>query len=540
MGTIQNPVLRGFNPDPSILRVGDDYYIATSTFEWFPGVQIHRSKDLIHWELIAHPLQRTSQLDLRGVEASRGVWAPCLTYDNGTFYLVYTVVHSFMCLMYDTHNFLVTAKDICGEWSEPIRLNSYGFDPSLFHDDDGRKYVVSMVTDHRPGRDKFGGIILQEFSPEQGKMLGEAKKIFTRPGQLVEGPHLMKRNGWYYLFLADGGTGEWHGESVARSHSLWGGYEWYEGNPFLTARHNLEHPLQKTGHTDLVETQNDEWYLCHLCGRPLENRAENGDRCYTLGRETGIQKVEWTPDGWIRLVNGTTLADVEVQAPDLPEHPYPAEPVRDDFDGETLNINFQALRAPILESWCSLRERPGWLRLYGREGVNSIFDQSLVARRWQSFRFRAGTRVDFHPDCYKQMAGLICLYDQENFYYLHVTQDEEKGRCLNLISGINNRYGLLACVPLPDKKPVLLSVEVDRDKMQFFYSTGGQAYEKIGPVNDASTLSDEACHVGCFTGAFVGLCCQDLTGCTQKEADFDWFYYEELEEPRTLPSDDRI
>jgi xylan 1,4-beta-xylosidase len=528
MGMIHNPVLRGFNPDPSVVRVGDDYYIATSTFEWFPGVQIHHSRDLIHWELVAHPLRRVSQLDLRGVAASRGVWAPCLTYDGGTFYLVYTVVHSFMCLMYDTQNYLVTATDICGEWSEPVPLNAYGFDPSLFHDDDGRKYLVSMITDHRPGREKFGGIVLQEFSAEKRKMLGPAKKIFTRPGQLVEGPHLLKRNGFYYLFLADGGTGEQHGESVARSRRLWGGYEWYDRNPFLTARHSPEHPLQKTGHADLVQTQNGEWYMCHLCGRPLENRMENGERCYPLGRETAIQKVEWTPDGWIRLANGTTLADVNVQAPDLPEHPFPIEPVRDNFDSPKLNINFQSLRIPLDDSCCSLSARPGWLRLYGHEGVNSTFRQSLIARRWQSFRFRAGTRVDFYPECFKQMAGLICLYDQDNFYYLHVTWSEEQGRCLNLISGINNQYRMLACVPVPGTDPVNLAVEVNHDRMQFFYSFGGGAREKIGPVNDASTLSDEACHTGWFTGAFVGLCCQDLTGCSHKEADFDWFDYQEL------------
>lgn len=149
MEKIRNPILRGFHPDPSIIRVGEDYYIATSTFEWWPGVRLHHSRDLVSWELIEYPLNRVSQLDLRGVGPSQGVWAPCLTYDKGIFYLVYTVVKSFYCNMYDTENYLVTAENIHGPWSEPAALNNFGFDPSLFHDDDGRKYMVSMVTDHR-------------------------------------------------------------------------------------------------------------------------------------------------------------------------------------------------------------------------------------------------------------------------------------------------------------------------------------------------------------------------------------------------------
>ena len=152
---IHNPILKGFHPDPSIVRVGKDYYIATSTFEWWPGIRLHHSTDLVHWELIEYPLNRTSQLDLRGVGASQGVWAPCLTYDKGTFYLLYTVVTAFYCNMYDTNNYLVTATDIHGPWSEPIALNNFGFDPSLFHDDDGRKYMVSMVTDHRVPKKSF-------------------------------------------------------------------------------------------------------------------------------------------------------------------------------------------------------------------------------------------------------------------------------------------------------------------------------------------------------------------------------------------------
>ena len=176
--TIKNPILRGFHPDPSIIRVEDDYYIATSTFEWWPGVRLHHSRDLIAWELIGYPLTRISQLDLRGVGASQGIWAPCLTYDQGIFYLVYTIVKSFYCNMYDTENYLVTARDIRGPWSEPVFLNSFGFDPSMFHDEDGRKYIVSMATDHRVPQKYAGRLTLQEYDPVKKAMAGPARDIY--------------------------------------------------------------------------------------------------------------------------------------------------------------------------------------------------------------------------------------------------------------------------------------------------------------------------------------------------------------------------
>ena len=187
---ITNPIVRGFHPDPSIIRVEDDYYLATSTFEWWPGVSIHHSKDLKNWELITYPLNRVSQLDLRGVGPSQGIWAPCLTFHKGTYYLVYTVVRSFYCNMYDTNNFLVTSDNIMGPWSEPIPLNNFGFDPSLFHDDDGRKYMVSMVTDHRVPKKYAGRLVLQEYSTVEKKMIGKVKEIYEAKDIFLEGPHI--------------------------------------------------------------------------------------------------------------------------------------------------------------------------------------------------------------------------------------------------------------------------------------------------------------------------------------------------------------
>jgi xylan 1,4-beta-xylosidase len=221
---IQNPILTGFNPDPSICRVGEDYYIATSTFEWFPGVQIHHSRDLAHWRLLGRALDRRSQLDMRGCQNSGGIWAPCLTHADGKFWLVYTNVHHHAAgVVMDTPNYLVTADRIEGPWSEPVYLNAIGFDPSLFHDPSGKKYVVQMQMGEAGTTTRFDGIMLQEFDAEKMALVGQPVKIW--PGSAIgitEGPHLYFRDGWYYLLTAEGGTAMRHAISICRSRNLHG------------------------------------------------------------------------------------------------------------------------------------------------------------------------------------------------------------------------------------------------------------------------------------------------------------------------------
>jgi xylan 1,4-beta-xylosidase len=306
---IRNPILPGFNPDPSIVRVGEDYYIATSTFEWFPGVQIHHSRDLKHWRLLTRPLTRASQLDMRGDPDSCGVWAPCLSHDGERFHLIYTDVKRYGrtttggasgASLRDFHNYLVTAENIAGPWSDPIHLNSSGFDPSLFHDTDGRKWLVNMLWDHRPGRNRFAGIVAQQYSPAEQRLIGERVNIFTgtRLG-LTEAPHLYQRDGWYYLLTAEGGTGWNHAVTMARSRNLFGPYELHPDAQILTSRARPDAPLQRAGHADLVETPDGDTFMVYLCGRPLRNRG----RC-VLGRETAIQPVGWTTDGWLYTFDG--------------------------------------------------------------------------------------------------------------------------------------------------------------------------------------------------------------------------------------------
>jgi len=533
--SVENPILRGFNPDPSIVRVGDDYYVATSTFEWYPGVQIHHSRDLVHWRLLTRPLDRASQLDLRGEPDSCGVWAPCLTYADGLFWLIYTDVKRYGrgsaagapgAGTRDMYNYLVTSPTIEGPWSEPVFLNASGFDPSLFHDDDGRKWLVNMLWDHRPGMNRFGGIVLQEYSVAERRLVGERVNIFRgTPLGLTEAPHLYRRDGWYYLITAEGGTGWGHAVTMARARTIDGPYELHPDVQILTARDKPDAMLQRAGHADLVDLPNGETWMVYLCGRPLRNRG----RC-TLGRETAIQPMVWGDDGWLRTTDGRGAPQHEVPAPPLAPHPWPVPNEREDFDGPALPIDFQWLRTPYPEELFTLAARPGHLRLLGRETMGSLYRQSLVARRQQAHCYSAATLMDFEPAHYQQAAGLVCYYGGSKFHYLYVSHDETLGRHLRVMSALPDSVLTDAFTPpiaIPPGR-IELRVEVDEERLRFGYRVEGDVLHWLPQLFDASILSDEATMPGApnFTGAFVGMACQDLAG-TAHHADFDWFEYRE-------------
>ena len=535
---ISNPILRGFNPDPSIVRVGDDYYVATSTFEWYPGVQIHHSRDLAHWRLLTRPLRRASQLNMLGDPDSCGIWAPCLTYADGLFYLIYTDVKRYGrtttagasgASLRDFHNYLVTSPSIDGDWSDPVYLNSSGFDPSLFHDDDGRKYLVNMLWDHRPGQNRFAGIVLQEYSVERHALVGDRRTIFAgTPLGLTEAPHIYKRNGYYYLLTAEGGTGWGHAVTMARSTSLEGPFELHPDVYILSARHRPDSELQRAGHADLVDTAAGETYMVYLCGRPLRNRG----RC-VLGRETAIQPMTWGLDGWLRTVDGSGLPIVEPPAPNLPSHVFPTDPARDDFDNGRLPIAFQWLRSPWPDELFSVTARAGHLRLYGRETIGSLFRQSLVARRQQSHCYRAQTKIEFEPQHFQQMAGLVCYYNSAKFHYFYVSCDEANGTHLRVMSALPDAVTTDAFTPpirIAERGPIELRVEVDFERLQFAYRIAGADWRWLPQLFDASILSDEATAPGLpnFTGGFVGMACQDMSGAAL-HADFDYFEYVERE-----------
>jgi xylan 1,4-beta-xylosidase len=534
--TIRNPILPGFNPDPSIVRVADDYYIATSTFEWFPGVQIHHSRDLVHWRLLTRPLTRPSQLNMLGDPDSCGIWAPCLTYADGLFYLIYTDVKRYGrtsqagaggASLRDFHNYLVTSPQIDGDWSDPIHLNSSGFDPSLFHDDDGRKYLVNMLWDHRPGQNRFAGIVLQEYSASERTLVGDRHLIFTGTSiGFTEAPHLYKRNGYYYLITAEGGTGWGHAVTMARSRRLLGPYELHPDTYILTSRHRPDVELQRAGHADLVDTQGGETYMVYLCGRPLRNRG----RC-TLGRETAIERMTWSTDDWLRTMDGEGIPSVSVVAPALPAHVFSDTKIREDFDGRQLPLVFQWLRSPWPDELFSLTARPGHLRLYGRETIGSQFRQALVARRQQSHCYSASTVVEFEPQHFQQMAGLVCYYNSAKFHYLYISHDEAVGKHVRVMTCLPDQVQsdvFTAPLAIPGGRRVRLRVEVDYERLRFGYQVEESDFYWLPQQFDASILSDEATAPGLanFTGAFVGMACQDLAG-TAMFSDFDFFDYQE-------------
>jgi len=548
MSMIQNPILRGFNPDPSIVRVGDDYYIATSTFEWYPGVQIHHSRDLVNWRLAGRPLARASQLNMLGAPDSCGVWAPCLSYADGLFWLIYTDVKRYgrtstggatgSASLRDFHNYLVTSPGIDGPWSDPVYLNSSGFDPSLFHDDDGRKYLLNQLWDHRPGGNRFNGIVLQEYSVQEQKLVGRRENIFKgTPHGLTEAPHIYQRQGYYYLLTAEGGTGWNHGVTMARSRELRGPYELHPDETILTSRNRPDSLLQRAGHADLVETQDGQTYMVYLCGRPLRNRGT----C-TLGRETAIQPMVWGEDGWLRSLDGQGTPELQAASPGLPEHLFAPEPARADFDAPTLPSAFQWLRTPWPEELFSLDARPGHLRLFGRESIGTQFRQALVARRQQAHCYGASTVVEFEPEHYQQQAGLTCYYGAAKFHYLYISHDETVGKHLRVMSSLPNHMqsdSFTAPIPIPAGVPVALRVEVDEERLLFAYRLGDGDWQWLAQQFDASILSDEASAPGQpnFTGAFVGMACQDMAG-TGLHADFDYFAYRERlynADPKRLP-----
>ncbi len=541
---IQNPVLPGFNSDPSIIRVEDTYYIATSTFEWFPGVRIHTSKDLVHWNLEAHPLSTVDLLDMRGNPASGGIWAPDLSYADGHFWLVYTDTKITDGSFKDMTNYLTTATDITGPWSEPIKLNGVGFDASLFHDDDGRKYLIQQTWDHREYKHAFDGLTLTEYDAKAERLLPETARTVYRGTEvkLVEGPHIYKINGYYYIFAAQGGTVYTHEEVVARSKTLDAlSFETQPGEVFLT---NFDTPfnyIQKQGHGGLVDTPSGEWYYASLCGRPWhhpnESITEPRGWC-TLGRETSIQKVEWDETGWPHIVGGHG-GTTEVDAPkDAIFTEAPANHNQfNEFDEKELDINFNTLRVPFDAKMGNINDEvPGHLRLYGQGSLENFFDLSLVARRWQAFNFNAETKVKFNPTSYQAMAGLTNYYNDKHYSWIFITWNEINGAVIEVAQNDRGNYTSFLkddAIKIPEGTDyVWFRTKVRKQTYTYEYSFDGQTYFEIPIVLDAAILSDDYVNQtmgGFFTGAFVGLAAVDYAG-YRTPADFDYFNYEELED----------
>ncbi len=543
--TIKNPILPGFNADPSAIRVGRDYYIITSSFNWFPGVPLYHSRDLKNWTLKGHLLDRKEQLDLRGNPDSCGIWAPQISFNNrtGLFYLVYTDVKSLSSSFFDLNNYLVTSPEITGPWSDPVYLNSSGFDPSLFHDEDGRSWLLNLAWEFRQGYSHPGPIILQEFDAESRKLTGESVILYRGDPLFgcTEGPHIIKREGYYYLITAEGGTGYGHAVKISRSRSITGPYEDSPRGPLLTSRpdpapgvidsdpdflkprfYNPLLTLQKAGHGSIIDTEEGESLLFHLCARPVMPQQ----RCI-LNRETAVQKILWH-EGWPELARTPPFPSDKI---DLMMKETNATDVtasgRTSFSEGRMPVEFVSLKDRPEKTWCSLDRTPGVLSLRGRNSPYSSHDFSLIARRIQHFSCRMETVLDFQPVASRQMAGLILLTGSRTFYFLRRYYSETLGiPCLGLMISLNGSKYEEARTALPEAGPWTLTASLRKQSLNFSYSRPGCPPVRIGGTYDATVLSDEFTNngPGAFDGTFTGMCVIDLDRRTAW-AEFHSFFY---------------
>lgn len=541
---MKNPIFPGFNPDPCICKAGDDYFVIVSSFEWMPALPIYHSKDLKNWELYTHVIRSEEQADIRKLPSAKGIWAPCLTYceEEKLFYVIYGVMNSMNARYFDVDNYLITASDIKGPWSEPIYLHSAGFDASILHDDNGKKYIVSLEWETREGYEKPGAVCIAEYSPVEKKIIGYPKRFWqggTDRG-CIEAPHLYKRKGFYYIMCAEGGTGYGHSVTMGRSENVWGPYEKDPMNPIVTSipgefnerkdpdhlkpkYYNPESMLQKSGHGSYVENELGEVYLVHLTARPFVPEL----RC-TLGRETAMQKMMWTDDGWLRMADQSNLAKESFEESKLPEYPMPQIPDFDDFNSDILGIQYYAPRISP-ESFADVKARPGYVRIRGQESRTSLNKVSILARKLTSVNAVITTKMEFKPEIYQHSAGLILYYDNMNYINLRKYYSQTLGQSaisvIQLENGTRTEY-LDTRIPVKDV-PLYFRLRIENRKTFFEWSYDGEEYFRIGKEFDTTKFSDEYCKYGEFTGTFVGMTCADRMF-HQHYADFDFFEYEDI------------
>lgn len=492
-----NPVIPGFHPDPSVCRVGEDYYLVTSTFEYFPGVPIHHSRDLVHWRLVGHCLTRDSQLPLQDARASAGIFAPTIRHHGGRFYMVTTNTTR-------GGNFLVTAPSPTGPWSDPVLLAQPGIDPSLLFDDDGRVYLTTASKQ----------IVQSEIDPLTGRLLSAIRPVWPGTGgKCPEAPHLYRVNGCYYLMLAEGGTEYGHMITMARSATPWGPWEICPRNPLLTHRNTYLNPIQATGHADLVEAHDGSWWVVLLGIQP------QGGMFHHLGRETFLAPVSWREDAWPEVNSGALITpDMEVAS--LPARPWPDVAGQDHFDSPVLRPEWNFRRNPSPASW-SLEERPGWLRLRGLAGgLDDAGPLAFVGRRQQHLRCRVRALLDFNPVADADEAGLTVIMNERHHHEI-VVRSTGRGRAILLrrrIGGLQVESRPLALSP----GPVELCIQAD--PATYVFSAVLQGREQVLGDAECRYLSSEV--AGGFTGVYFGMFAASAGVPSGIPADFDWFEYE--------------
>nr|WP_319571275.1 glycoside hydrolase family 43 protein [uncultured Draconibacterium sp.] len=500
--TYKNPVITGMNPDPSICRVGDDFYLATSTFEYFPGIPIYHSKDLVHWDLIGHALDNKTSCPLMGAGSSGGNYAPTLRYNNGTFYIA--------CTNYGGEGtqgvFYVTASNPAGPWSDPVWIGNWYVDPSITFANDSMYWVS-------PGND--GNFMVGTFDPVQEKFIKPLQIVATgQGGSSPEGPHMYKIGEYYYLMSAEGGTGYEHREVIQRSKSPYGPFAPSPYNPVISNMNNPESPFQAIGHADLVQLQDGSWWLVCLGIRP------KGGRYQHLGRETYLAPVKWTDDGWpVGGDNGVMLEEFPV--PNLPEHQWEKGPARDDFSSPTLGLQWNFLRNPYEADW-SLTDKPGYLRLNGSKvNLKEKDSPAFVGRRQPDFNMVASAKVSFKPVAGNEEAGLVVRGNDTNYLSLAITIRDGK-RVALFRKYLQDEVSLEEFTEIP-RDDVVLKISSNELEYRFWVQPKGNNPILVGT---AATKDISTEKIGGFTGVFIGMYATGNGSSNTNPADFDWFDYE--------------
>lgn len=517
MPTFQNPIIPGFHPDPSICRVGEDYFLVNSSFAYFPGVPLFHSRDLVHWRQIGHCLDRPKQLPLGRVGTSAGIFAPTIRYHDGTFYMITTNISG-------GGNFYVTTRDPFGPWSDPIWVKQGGIDPSLFFDGD-RVYLTSTGMTDDPDQ-KEQGIIQSEIDIATGQLLTHPRLIWTGTGGAYpEGPHLYRIGDQYYLMIAEGGTEYGHMEVIGRSDSPWGPWEPCPHNPILTHR-SVHSPIHALGHADMVQAHDGSWWAVCLGIRP-------NTQAHHLGRETFLAPVQWDENGWPYMGKAGCLA-LEMDAPHLTPVHWESPAERDDFDAPTLAMKWNFLGNPQTENF-SLDREPGSLCLLGNamrldEGTGVVF----VGCRQEHFNCEVATALRFAPARDGEEAGLTVWMDARHHYDLYLTMEGGKRQVM-----VRRRIGSLGAVVAREEisaGEVTLIVRANRLFYTFSIRVDGD--ERTLATGETRYLSTEVA-TG-FTGVYFALFASGNGEPAVSPACFDWFDYRDLEQPGCLSMDSSV
>jgi len=500
--TFKNPIITGMNPDPSICRVGDDFYLVTSTFEYFPGLPVYHSKDLVNWKLIGHALDSKTNCPLQGAGSSGGNFAPCIRYNNGTFYVT--------CTNYGGRGsqgaFYVTSKKPAGPWSDPVWVGNWNVDPSIMFANDSMYWVSP---------DNNGSFMVGTFDPIQKKFIKPLKKIASGlGGTSPEGPHMYKIDGYYYLMSAEGGTGYKHREVIQRSKSPRGPFEASPINPVVSNMNDPKNQFQAIGHADLVQLPDESWWLVCLGIRP------KGGQFQHLGRETFLAPVSWTKDGWPKGGNNGVVNE-KYSNPNLPEHVWESEPVRDDFNGSKLGLQWNFLRNPYDADW-SLTEKPGFLRLKGSKvSLKDKDSPAFVGRRQTAFNVVASAKVSYTPVAENEEAGLVVRGNDANHFSLVITQRAGK-RELLFRKYLQDKVEFESYSSIPDGE-IILRISATDLEYKFWFQEVGKVASLIGTAA-AKDISTEK--IGGFIGAHIGMYASGNGMVSSNPADFDWFDYE--------------